>query len=95
MSALHLIADMCGATSDVRFVPIADIRPLVAEHEPRDSHGSRHVNGLVDRTLRSKSFGCRKPSEAVPDVAADDTPNRRVRNSSGFAERGGESPSSV
>ena len=25
MSALPLIADMCGATKDVRFVPIADI----------------------------------------------------------------------
>ena len=25
MSALHPIADMCGATRDVRFVPIADI----------------------------------------------------------------------
>jgi len=24
MSALHPIADMCGATRDVRFVPIAD-----------------------------------------------------------------------
>ena len=29
MSALHPIADMCGATSDVRFVPIADIAALV------------------------------------------------------------------
>jgi hypothetical protein len=26
MSALPLKADMCGATRDVRFVPIADIR---------------------------------------------------------------------
>ena len=26
MSALSSIADMCGATRDVRFVPIADIR---------------------------------------------------------------------
>ena len=28
MSALHPIADMCGATSDVRFVPIADITKM-------------------------------------------------------------------
>ena len=27
MSALPPIADMCGATRDVRFVPIADIAP--------------------------------------------------------------------
>ena len=26
MSALHPIADMCGAKRDVRFVPIADMR---------------------------------------------------------------------
>ena len=26
MSALHPKADMCGATGDVRFVPIADIQ---------------------------------------------------------------------
>jgi hypothetical protein len=29
MSALPPIADMCGATRDVRFVPIADIRYLI------------------------------------------------------------------
>ena len=28
MSALHPKADMCSATRDVRFVPIADIRPF-------------------------------------------------------------------
>ena len=62
---------------------------------PRDSHGSPYVSELVDLTLRSKSSGCRKPSEGAPDVAAGDTANRRARNSSGFAEHGGESPSSV
>ena len=30
MSALPPKADMCGATSDVRFVPIADIQPAFA-----------------------------------------------------------------
>jgi hypothetical protein len=29
MSALPPKADMCGATRDVRFGPIADIRPLL------------------------------------------------------------------
>ena len=29
MSALHQKADMCGATRDVCFVPIADIAPAV------------------------------------------------------------------
>ena len=28
MSALHPKADMCGATKDVRYVPIADIEGL-------------------------------------------------------------------
>ena len=28
MSALHPKADMCGATTDVRFVPIADINDM-------------------------------------------------------------------
>jgi hypothetical protein len=31
MSALPPKADMCGATRDVRFVPIADITPLFEE----------------------------------------------------------------
>jgi hypothetical protein len=35
MSTLPPIADICGAQADVRFVPIADNRPLEAEHEPR------------------------------------------------------------
>ena len=29
MSALHPKADMCGATKDVRYVPIADIRTIL------------------------------------------------------------------
>jgi hypothetical protein len=33
MSALPPIADMCGATRDVRFVPKADIRPFETVRE--------------------------------------------------------------
>ena len=35
MSALPLKADMCGATRDVRFVPIADIGRLRAVRQQR------------------------------------------------------------
>ena len=31
MSALHPKADMCGATMDVRFVPIADMRTFTRQ----------------------------------------------------------------
>ena len=38
ISALPPIADMCGATRDVRFVPIADISSLVMDRLLRRSH---------------------------------------------------------
>ena len=38
MSALHLKADMCSATRDVRFVPIADIWTIPLQKE-RSPHG--------------------------------------------------------
>ena len=41
MSALHPIADMCGATRDVRLVPIADIAISVRRAVPRASVARR------------------------------------------------------
>ena len=53
MSALHPIADMCGATSDVCFVPIADScsaansphKHLFSEHEQRRWGAQRGRDG--------------------------------------------------
>ena len=44
MSALPPIADMCGATRDVRFVPIADIRAATM------SEGSQYIPPVGDIT---------------------------------------------
>jgi hypothetical protein len=38
MSALPPKADMCGATRDVRFVPIADILPLIRSFRRRSDY---------------------------------------------------------
>ena len=42
MSALPPKADMCGATRDVRFVPIADIAPSFDHLVGTGEHGRRH-----------------------------------------------------
>ena len=51
MSALAPIADMCGATSDVRFGPKADIRlfdHLVGAREQRRRHGEAECLGSLE-----------------------------------------------
>ena len=57
ISALPPIADMCGATRDVRFVPIADISSLVRHTDVLDVL-------LIDRLLRRSHFPF---AEAPPD----------------------------
>ena len=59
MSALPLKADMCSALRDVRFVPIADIPPLIrsrlqARNAPSHSRArlvpaARAIHNLYDR----------------------------------------------
>ena len=41
MSALPPIADMCGATRDVRFVPIADIGTTMHDQGATRSHAAK------------------------------------------------------
>ena len=41
MSALPPKADMCGALGDVRFVPIADIAPPIAQSPSLDEFGAK------------------------------------------------------
>ena len=59
MSALPPKADMCSAQADVRFVPIADIAPLLLDHlvragEQRGRHGeAKRLGGLeIDGELK-------------------------------------------
>ena len=42
MSALHPIADMCGATQNVRLVPKADIASLIDDFVGASDQGRRH-----------------------------------------------------
>jgi len=46
MSALHPIADMCGATTDVRYWPKADITPI------------RHLLLLSTQSTRRRACHC-------------------------------------
>ena len=51
MSALHPIADMCAATRDVRFVPIADIclfDHLVGEQQEQLAHREAERLGRLE-----------------------------------------------
>jgi hypothetical protein len=61
MSALPPIADMCGATRDVRFVPIADIGPyllddFVGTPEQRRRHDEAERSLAVLRLIISSNL---------------------------------------
>ena len=47
MSALHPKADMCSALGHVRFVPIADILPLIRLLRRRVAKTTREARGRV------------------------------------------------
>ena len=65
MSALPPKADMCGATSDVRFVPIADIPPYVGSPHSLSEALVCHLN---DRRLPGAvEDGLVGPIGAYPD----------------------------
>ena len=81
MSALPPKADMCGATRDVRFVPIADIARLYSiTSSARASSSRRHVRPSAFAVLRlmtisyfgrllNRKFGRLLPLEDPIDVA--------------------------
>ena len=48
MSALPPIADMCGATRDVRFVPIADMATLFELRLPLEDDATTRVLAIVE-----------------------------------------------
>jgi hypothetical protein len=72
MSALPPKADMCGATSDVRFVPIADIDDICAYlHARREA---RHTfmpmrSNLMNRICLGSALRHPKVLQSRPDCA--------------------------
>ena len=72
-------ADMCGATKDVRFVPIADIRPSLVKRGSRPN-AQRRVAITTRRHLKSVAVG-----------DSDQFPKRNLKASAlgdGIAPRG-------
>ena len=63
MSALPPIADMCGATQNVRLVPIADIRRHRRKPQSSDGDGPARLLGLYV-SLKTPRFFRATPRQA-------------------------------